>query len=108
MTLAWSISLGVVDSDEWRDSKNHPGEGGWRFWIYALKLQSAGMDFSQIKAKLTGEAKHGRTPKERLWADQEHHGQSTKVLSPIHLNRSPFENQEHWGECPNFARMREP
>jgi hypothetical protein len=52
---------------EWQDSRNHPGEGGWRFWIYALKLRSAGMDLPEIKAKLTAEAKNGRTPKERLW-----------------------------------------
>jgi hypothetical protein len=57
----------IAATDEWHDSKNHPGEGGWRFWIYALKLRTAGMNPTEIKTELTAEAKHGRTPKERLW-----------------------------------------
>jgi hypothetical protein len=49
----------------WRDSINYPGEGGTRFWKYALELWAAGMDFEQIETQLQNESGNGRTPSKR-------------------------------------------
>ena len=52
-------------TDRWRLSKNYPGEGGQRFFHFALDLRSAGMQLWQIELRLHEEAKYGRSPSER-------------------------------------------
>lgn len=61
------VDQAMVDSatEEWRRSYAYEGEGNDRFWNYALQLRKAGMRHSEIEAKLTVEAQHGRNAKER-------------------------------------------
>ncbi len=53
-------------TDQWRESRNHPGTGNSSFWAYAVALRTAGMSLDQIGLKLEQEAKHGRSPDKRL------------------------------------------
>jgi hypothetical protein len=50
---------------EWRKSPQHPGQGNYRFFEYALALRAAGMGLGDIEGKLRSEAIFGRNPKER-------------------------------------------
>jgi hypothetical protein len=52
-------------TSEWRRSRYFPQEGNHRFFIYALKLRSAGMSCQEIEGKLCEEAQFGRLLDER-------------------------------------------
>jgi hypothetical protein len=52
-------------TEEWWDSRNHPGEGNSRFFDYALELRRAGMSLTEIEAKLHEQASFGRSPVKR-------------------------------------------
>ena len=46
-------------------SIDHPGEGGRRFFQFAVDLRSAGMALGQIERQLEREADFGRSANER-------------------------------------------
>jgi len=67
----WERSRGVNKEavqaavEKWRVSSAFPGEGGMRFFNFALDLRSTGMSLHEIEAMLSSEAPYGRSPAER-------------------------------------------
>jgi hypothetical protein len=52
-------------TNQWQQSRAHPGTGNDSFFNYALSLRSAGMSLDEIDKKLEEQAQFGRSPDER-------------------------------------------
>jgi hypothetical protein len=52
-------------TENWRQSSAHEHEGNYRFFQYALQLRNAGMNRTELEAKLYEEVSYAKSPEQR-------------------------------------------